>query len=187
MTTKIRALQWKYLSTMKIWISVIFQKFDCFPCKCQTFGNKRKMRINLKEIRNAWGYGILSTFTLLRTYTKVIYWSKEYFFAEKNQDTQRIFLCLSTDLYIQPFCWNLHIIYELYWIKNSPIIQTDSTLVLHKSTCLLIFNQTACNIIECKKNQQKIYNSLQLLYRGYMALLPLVYPQRDLRISVFYN
>lgn len=111
---------------------------------------------------------------------------KRIFFCGKNQDTQRIYLCLSTDLYIQPFCWNLHIIYELYWIKNSPIIQTDSTLVLHKSTCLLIFNQTACNIIECKKNQQKIYNSLQLLYRGYMAL-PLIYPQRDLRISVFYN
>lgn len=108
------------------------------------------------------------------------------FFAEKFQDTQRIFLCLSTDLYIQPFCWNWHITYKLYWIKISSIIPTDSTLVLHESTCLFIFNQTACNIIECKKTTTHIQH-LQLLYRGYMALLPLIYPQRDLRISVFYN
>lgn len=110
-----------------------------------------------------------------------------FFGGKKSRYSKNI---LSTDLYIQPFCWNLHIMYELYWIKNSPIIQTDSTLVLHKSTCLLFFNQTACNIMECKKknnNKKQLYNSLQLLYRGYMALLPLVYPQRDLRISVFYN
>lgn len=154
MTTKIRALQWKYLSTMKIWISVIFQKFDCFPCKCHTFGNKRKIRINLREIRNAWGYGILSTFTQLRTYSRV-YWFKEYFLQKNFKILKEYFLCLSTDLYIQPICWNWHITYKLYWIKNSSIIPTDFTLILHKSTCLLFFNQTASNIMECNKKNTK--------------------------------
>lgn len=92
-----------------------FKNLIVFPASVKLLEIREKNKNKFE--RNAWGYGILSTFTLLKTYTRVIYWSKEYFLQKKFQDTQRMFLCLSTDLYIQPFCWNLHITYKLYWIE----------------------------------------------------------------------